>query len=218
MSINEAVPYAEGMVKGSGVTTADQIQIQDGNGGYSIYYMSNGLNAKGNVVAGLEGKWAKGGTTTVATDTIKNGTAFWYVRNGWTAESPNLTLTVAGSVCLLASSTKEITETYSHIANPYPTDLALNDGIPFVEGMTKGSGVTTADQIQVQDGNGGYNIYYMSNGLNAKGNAVAGLDGKWAKGGTTTATTDVIPVGKGAWFCRKGSNPITLTISGPIAE
>ena len=218
MSINEAVPYAEGMVKGNAAANADQIQVQDGNGGYKTYYMSNGLNAKGQVVAGLEGKWANGGSTTLATDKLGNGTAFWYVRNGWTSESPNLVLTVAGSVCLLASSTKEITETYSHIANPYPTDLPLNDGIPFVEGMTKGNAAANADQIQIQDGNGGYKTYYMSNGLNAKGQVVAGLEGKWANGGSTTVATDVIPAGKGAWFCRKGSESITLTIASPIAE
>ena len=218
MSINDAIPYAEGMVKGANVNTADQIQIQDGNGGYNIYYMSNGLNAKGNPVAGLEGKWAKGGTTTATTDTIKNGTAFWYCRTTFAAGAPDLTLTIAGAVSLLASSDKQISETWVHIANPYPTDLALNDGIPFTTGMTKGANINDADQIQIQDGNGGYNIYYMSNGLNAKGNTVAGLEGKWAKGGTTTATTDVIPVGKGAWFCRKGSEAITLTIANPIAE
>ena len=107
MSINEAVPYVDGMVKGANINEADQIQIQDGAGGYKIYYMSNGKNAKGGTVDGLDGKWAEMGKTTVAADTITNGTAFWYVRNGWTASSANLTLTVAGSVCLLAASEKE---------------------------------------------------------------------------------------------------------------
>ena len=218
MSINDAIPYAEGMVKGANVNTADQIQIQDGNGGYNTYYMSNGKNAKGGTVDGLEGKWAKAGTTTPSTDTVKNGTAFWYCRTTVAAGDPSLTLTIAGAVSLLASSDKQISETWVHIANPYPAELALNDGIPFTTGMTKGANINDADQIQIQDGAGGYVTYYMSNGKNAKGGTVDGLEGKWAKAGTTTATTDSIPVGKGAWFCRKGSEAITLTIANPIAE
>ena len=96
--------------------------------------------------------------------------------------------------------------------------MSINDAVPYAEGMVKGNAAANADQIQIQDGNGGYNIYYMSNGTNAKGAAVSGLEGKWAKGGTYTPTTDAIPVGKGAWFCRKGSEAITLTIANPIAE
>ena len=218
MSINDAIPYAEGMVKGNAAANADQIQIQDGNGGYNTYYMSNGTNAKGNTVSGLEGKWAKGGSYTPTTDKISNGTAFWYCRTAWKDSDPALTVTVSGAVSMLASSDKEINETWVHIANPYPTDLPLNDGVPYVVGMTKGNAAANADQIQIQDGNGGYNTYYMSNGTNAKGNAVSGLEGKWAKGGSYTPTSDSIPVGKGAWFCRKGSEAITLTIANPIAE
>jgi hypothetical protein len=136
----------------------------------------------------------------------------------WKDTDPELTLTVAGAVSMLASSDKEINETWVHIANPYPTDLPLNDGIPYVEGMTKGNAAANADQIQIQDGNGGYKTYYMSNGKDAKGGSVTGLEGKWANIGTTKAATDVIPAGKGAWFCRKGSEAITLTIANPIAE
>ena len=216
MALNDAVPYVDGMVKGNGMTSADQIQIQTSTGGYTIYYMSNGKNAKNAAVAGLEGKWAKGGTYTPTTDKVAAGQAFWYVRNGWTEESPALNINVSGEVCTLASSAKDIALQYTHIANPYPADLPLNDGIPFVEGMTKGNAATSADNIQIQTPTGGYSIYYMSNGKNAKNAAVAGLEGKWAKGGTYVPTTDVIPAGKGAWFCRKGTTDFQLTITRPF--
>lgn len=213
MALNDAVPYVTGMTKGANVNTADQIQIQTSTGGYTVYYMSNGKNAKGQDVSGLDGKWAKGGTTTPTTDTVAAGQAFWYVRQD---ESTPLTLTVAGQVCTLASSSKAIAMQYTHIANPYPTDLPLNDGIPYVDGMTKGANVNTADQIQIQTSTGGYTVYYMSNGKNAKGQDVSGLDGKWAVGGTTTPTTDSIPAGKGAWFCRKGSTDFQITVTRPF--
>ena len=96
------------------------------------------------------------------------------------------------------------------------TAMSLNDAVPYVEGMTKGNSINTADQIQVQTSTGGYTVYYMSNGKNAKGSDVAGLEGKWAKGGTTTPTTDAIPAGKGAWFCRRGSDNFTITVARPF--
>ena len=216
MNLSDAVPYVDGMTKGANINTADQIQIQTSTGGYTTYYMSNGKNAKGADVAGLEGKWAKAGTTTPTTDTVGAGQAFWYVRQNYTNGDPSLFLTVAGEVCTLASSSKDINIQYTHIANPYPTDLPLNDGIPYVVGMTKGANINTADQIQIQTSTGGYTTYYMSNGKNAKGADVVGLEGKWAQAGTTTPTADAIPAGKGAWFCRKGSDNFTITVARPF--
>ena len=213
MDINTAVPYVEGMTKGKNISAADQIQIQDGKGGYTTYYMSNGLNAKDVVVPGLEGKWAKMATFVPSTDKIPSGTAFWYYRQ---SVAEPLTLTVAGEVSKLASSDKEIKESWVHIANPYPTDLPLNDGIPYVEGMTKGKNISAADQIQIQDGKGGYTTYYMSNGLNAKDVVVPGLEGKWAKMATFVPSTDKIPAGKGAWFARKGETDFTITVQNPL--
>ena len=216
MSLNDAVPYVTGMTQGNSINNADQIQIQTSTGAYTTYYMSNGKNAKGADVSGLAGKWAKGGTFTPTTDTVSAGQAFWYVRQNYTDGDPSLTLTVAGQVCTLASSSKDITIQYTHIANPYPTDLPLNNGIPYVEGMTKGNSINTADQIQIQTSTGAYSTYYMSNGKNAKGADVSGLEGKWAKGGTFAPTTDSIPAGKGAWFCRKGSTDFQITIARPF--
>ena len=94
--------------------------------------------------------------------------------------------------------------------------MDINTAIPYAEGMTKGNGTATADQIQIQDGKGGYSIYYMSNGKNAKGGDVAGLDGKWAKDGTTAVSTDTLPAGKGAWFARKGDTVFTITVKNPV--
>ena len=213
ISLQDAIPYAEGMTKGANISAADQIQIQTSTGGYDIYYMSNGKDAKGGTVANLEGKWAKGGTTAPTSITIAPGTAFWFVRQS--IENP-LTIKIAGGVSLLAQTNEGINLQYKHIANPYPTALPLNDGIPYVQGMTKGANISAADQIQIQTSTGGYDIYYMSNGKDAKGGTVANLEGKWAKGGTTTATDATIPAGKGAWFCRKGSADFDIVIARPF--
>ena len=77
LKLNDLIPYQEGMTKGNNANAADQIQIGDETGGWTIYYMSNGKNGKGNIVEGLEGKWAEGGpgTGTDAADShcIKTG-------------------------------------------------------------------------------------------------------------------------------------------------
>ena len=51
LSLQDAVPYVDGMAKGANTSAADQIQIQNASGGYATYYMSNGKNAKGGTVA-----------------------------------------------------------------------------------------------------------------------------------------------------------------------
>lgn len=217
MTLNEAVPYVEGMVTGNAATTADQIQVQNATGGYDTYYMSNGKNAKGGSVGGLENKWAKGGQYVPTTDTVSAGNVFWYIRNGWTAESAPLKITIAGEVNTLATADTTVDLAFKLITNPYPADLPLNDGIPYVEGMTMGNAATTADNIQIQTATGSYDTYYLSNGKNAKGGTVEGLEGKWAKGGQYTPATDaVIPANKGAWYLRKGTTDFTITVARPF--
>ncbi len=213
LSIQDAFPYVAGMTKGNSIATADQIQIQNAAGGYDTYYMSNGKNGKGNTVSGLEGKWAASGKYVVAEATLPIGTAFWFIRKDTT--SP-LTINIAGGISLLASNSKGIDGTYKLIANPYPAALVLNDGIPYVAGMTKGNSIATADQIQIQNAAGGYDTYYMSNGKNGKGNTVSGLEGKWAASGKYVVAEATIPAGKGAWFIRKGDTDFNLTITRPF--
>ena len=95
--------------------------------------------------------------------------------------------------------------------------MSLNDAVPYVAGMTKGNNIASADQIQIQNATGGYDTYYMSNGKNAKGNAVADLEGKWAVAGSTTKAEASIPAGKGAWYIRKGSTDFEINVSRPYS-
>ena len=71
-----------------------------------------------------------------------------------------------------------------------------------------------ADEIQIQNATGGYDFYYLSNGKVGKA-TVAEIEGKWVKDGTTVATDASIPVGKGAWYIRKGSTDFNLVITKP---
>lgn len=216
ITINDAIPFAEGMTKGNTTGTADNIQIQNVSGTYDTYYMSNGKNVKGNTVTGLEGNWAAASQYTPTEATIGSGTAMWY---GAKNIATPFNITVAGQVLVSATADTSINLVAKHIANPYATDLALNDGIPYTEGMTKGNTTGSADNIQIQNDSGTYDTYYMSNGKNVKGNTVTGLEGKWAAASqyTPADSSAVIPVGKGAWYLRRGESNFDITITRPFA-
>ena len=94
--------------------------------------------------------------------------------------------------------------------------ISLQDAVPYAEGMTKGNNIANADNIQIQTAAGGYDVYYMSNGLNAKSQVVQGLEGKWALMAKYEPTTAVIPAGKGAWYLRRGTTDFDITIARPF--
>ena len=212
MSIQDAVPYCAGMTKGAGSSVADSIQIMDNEGNYTVYFMCNGKVGKGTVDGG-DGKWVKSGEFAISTATMPAGTPFWYVSKNYATP---YTITVAGQVLSTDSSQTPLNVTYQLIANPYPCDLPLNNGVPYVEGMTKGAGSSVADSIQVMDNDGNYDVYFMCNGKVGKG-TVDGGDGKWVKSGESVVTTDALPAGKGAWFVRKSASLVNITIANPNA-
>ena len=212
MSIQDAVPYCAGMTKGAATSGADSIQIMDNQGNYVAYFMCNGKSGKANVEGG-DGKWVKSGEFAVSSDTMAAGTPFWYVSKNYATP---YTITVAGQVLSTDSSQTPLNVTYQLIANPYPCDLPLNNGIPYTEGMTKGAATSGADSIQIMDDVGNYVAYFMCNGKSGKAN-VDGGDGKWVKSGEFAVTTDVLPAGKGAWFVRKSDSLANITIANPTA-
>jgi len=219
LTIQDAFPYCAGMTKGS-QTTGDQIQVQDGEG-YKIYFMSDGhfkKMGKDTYDANRDGKWILTTSQSApATATLAAGQAFWYKAASY---STPWTMTVAGVVPTAVQKNILVNKAWTHIANPYPVALSLNNGIGFADGMTKGS-QTTGDQIQIQDG-AGYKIYFLSDGhfkKMGKDTYDANRDGKWILSTSqSAATADTIPVGLGAWYKRMGSTDIAITINSPIAE
>ena len=79
MSIQDAVPYCEGMTKGNATTTSDNIQIMDNEGNYDTYFLCNGLKGKGTVENG-DGKWVKSTESVVTTDSLPAAKGGWFVR------------------------------------------------------------------------------------------------------------------------------------------
>ncbi len=124
------------------------------------------------------------------------------------------------SANIVGYTTVSLTQEYSILGINYTTvdggALSIQDAFPYVDGMTKGNDTATADQIQVRDASGGYTIYYMSNGKNARGNTVAGLEGKWALAGKFVPAEATIPAGTGFWFVRKGDTDFDVVVARPF--
>ena len=215
LSIQEAFPAQEGMTQGPAQTAADQIQVQNDQGTYDTYFLSNGLNARGQDLPNVDaGDWVKSTAATVkSTATLASGQAFWYIAKDVTTP---YAVNVAGQVAADASFDVEIVKKNQHIASPYPVDYPINS-IVAVSGLTQGPAQTAADQIQVQNDQGTYDTYFLSNGLNARGQDLPNVDaGDWVKStAATVKATGSIPVGKGAWFIRKGDETAVIRFVRP---
>ena len=216
ISIQDAFPAQTGMTQGAAQTAADQIQIQNDAGGYDTYFLSNGKNARGQDLPNVDaGDWVKASASTVkATATLKAGQAFWYIAKDSTTP---YAVNVAGKVLNDAYVNVDIVKKNQHIACPYPVDVPITNVVA-VSGCTQGAAQTAADQIQVQNAAGGYDTYFLSNGKNARGQDLPNVDaGDWVKASASTVrATGSIPVGKGAWFIRKGDETATIRFNKPF--
>ena len=203
------------MTQGSAVTVADQIQVQNESGTYDTFFLSNGKNARGQALANVApGDWVDASAATVkAVKNFAPGQAFWYIAKDVTKP---FTVNIAGQVMDDEYFDIEITQKNQHIACPYPIDLQINS-IVAISGTTQGAAVTAADQIQVQNDTGTYDTYFLSNGKNARGQDLANVKpGDWVDASAATVkATGVIPVGKGAWFIRKGDETATIRVNRP---
>lgn len=204
------------MTKGLSDSSGDNIQIMTSSGDYEIYFLSNGHYGKGGASykEELDGKWSAPGSNAVATRGLASGTTFWYLARG--GKTTPFTMTVAGAVSNSESETYTINKAYTLIGCPYPCDVSINGGIE-VTGGTKGLSDSSADNIQIMNDAGGYDIYFLSNGHYGKGGASykEELDGKWSAPGSNAATTDKFPSGKGAFYLSR-SKEGTVKFNNPI--
>ena len=219
-AISNFIPYVEGMVTAKTETGADQIMVRQADTSYKTYFMCNGYSGKG---AGtykefLDKQWCRADQTgSVTTDTISNGTGFWFVRPG--ADLAPITITVAGGIEALSVKPVELVQQYRIVANPYPVDLPVTN-IPYASGMATAKTETGADQIQVRQPDTSYKIYFMCNGYSGKGAGTYKeyLDKQWCRADQTgSVTTDTIPAGAGFWYIKgDASADVTLTFNSPI--
>ena len=227
MTINEAFPFCDAMTCAQANTGADNVQVMNAGGGYDIYFLSNGhYGFKGkNFNENITNKWVNIETTIDAstmpdTDQIRPGSGFWYLSRKATKDTPQ-TITVAGGVSLVEKESYDITKEYTLVGCPFPAPVAINGGIE-VSDSTCAQANTGADNIQIMNTDGGYDIYFISNGhYGFKGkNFNENITNKWVNIETTIDASTMpdaatFPVGGGAWFLSR-SKKGTLKFINPV--
>ena len=185
--------------------TAPQIQIPDGIGYITRYYLTDGWdNDKNDYAAG----WCDGDGV-IVTDTITPGVALWLKSVGADA-----TANVAGAVSELSSVDVDCPANFALRANAFPIATTLNStsmtisGIKGVAYDDAGAFKQTAPQVQLYDGEGYITRYYLTDGWdNDKNDYAAG----WCDG-DGVIVSDTIPAAQGFWTKGVGSEfKITFT-------
>ena len=220
LTIQKAFPYCEGMTEAKGVGSADNIQVMNAEGGYDVYFMWNGASGKSGTADPTKRGWSKSGDTSLTTDTLPKGATMWYQSRAAKYDDANThyNLTVAGAVSLAEKYDYTLDKEYTLVGNPFPVEIPLNGGVVLTE-PTLAKGVGSADNVQIMNEAGGYDIYFMWNGASGKSGSADPTKQGWSKSGDTAQTSDKFPVGRGAWFqARNPSATAKLRFINPVGQ
>ena len=203
----EGLSYKAGLASGS-----DYIMVSKGPGSteYDMYYLH--YNSK---TGAKNYKWCNvdGGAALDEKTTIKDGDAFWFVKQG----DGSIDLTVSGEVELSASKAVTIKKGFNLLGSFFPAGFAPNDA-PYTSdywkdtvGVQGKAGLASgADYFMVSKGPGSteYDMYYFH--YNSKTGA---KNYKWCNvDGGAVVEGNILPVGRGMWFVRQGDTDITFDI------
>ena len=220
LTVQKAFPYCDGMTEAKVYGSADNIQVMNAEGGYDIYFMWNGASGKSGTADPTKRGWAKAGSTSLTTDTLPKGSTMWYQSRAAKYDDANThyNLTVAGAVSLAEKFDYTLNKEYTLVGNPFPVEIPLNGGVVLTE-PTVAKVYGSADNVQIMNVEGGYDIYFMWNGASGKSGTADPEKQGWAKAGSTSQTTDKFPVGRGAWFqARNPSESAKLRFVNPVGQ
>jgi len=220
LTVQEAFPYCNGMTEAKVSDYADNIQVMNADGGYNIYFMWNGASGKSGAADPTKRGWSKAGDTALTTDTLPKGSTMWYQSRAakYDNSTTHYNLTVAGAVSLAEKYDYTLDKEYTLVGNPFPVEIPLNSGVVLTE-PTMAKVSDYADNVQVMNEAGGYDIYFMWNGASGKSGSADPTKQGWSKAGDTAQTTDNFPVGRGAWFqARNPSATAKLRFVNPVGK
>ena len=195
-------------------STGPQLQFWDGVGYANFYYISNayGTPAKTSGDNRHTG-WANDNQVLASTDLIGLGKAFWFKADNIPSGS-TATLKIVGEV--LAEGTKTLPlasgDEWAMLSDPFPADVIVTNiacSLPAVTWRNKSTGA----QIQIWDGEGYANFYYISNayGTPAKTSGDNRHTG-WANDSQVLAG-ETINAGTGFWVKNPSKAAGTLTFT-----
>ena len=212
--IGNGVEYKGLNYKGGIATGADYMMVSKGPGSteydkYFLFYNSKTGGANNY-------KWFDASENIALTDktTIKNGDAFWFVKQS----DGSVDLPVSGEVELAASKTVTIKEGFNLIGSFFPAGFAPNDA-PYttdywhntVGAEAKGGIATGADYFMISKGPGStdYDKYFFF--YNSKTGGANNY--KWFDASKNQPVTgNILPPGRGMWFVRQGKGETTFEI------
>ena len=212
ISIQDLFPgETTGLTGGTGAT-GDNIQIYNpSTGSYTTYYL---FYSPLPLFASKNYKWVDA-SANIATETFTNGSVFWYRKRGEGA----VTVSVSGLVSLEAKQDITIVPGWNMIASAFPANWNPNSlGAEYWQnsGATGGTGAT-GDNLQIYNpSTGGYTTYYL---FYSPLPLFASKNWQWvdASANVVSSTTEVMSVGKGAWYRHRGEG-FTLTIPTPLSN
>ena len=204
-----------GLTGGANAVAGDQIQVYSAESGeYTTYFLYNNARQPQNA---KNGKWCTSTGAEANDVTFKNGDSFWYLKRG----EGDAIVAISGAVSMNANQEITIVKGYNMIGSAFPANFNPNDfgqdywKSAIAAGAVGGANAVAGDQLQVYDAaKGEYTTYFLYNNARQATNA---KNGKWCTStGTEIAVgTEVLPVGKGAWYLHRG-NGFTLTAPSPV--
>jgi hypothetical protein len=143
-------------------------------------------------------------TPEVSTNTIISGDAFWLLVRG-----SNMQVRVQGQVPTAATNENVIVQGLNMLGSAFPTQFDPNDDAYDWEalGATGGGLPSCADTIMFWTGSS-YKLIYLRK-----------ADWKWYEpvGNMPVLSTNILQVGEGVWYRRRGADPITLEQARPYS-
>ncbi len=173
---------------GDSLVNSDNVYLYVPGEGYKNYFFAGDVGDPT-----FNYKWIDHDTTTVATNIIPPGTAFWYRnRLGTTNE-----VMFSGDVVLDVSITNTIVEGLQLISFPYSCAADLNS-MALTNGLG-GDSLVNSDNIYIYVPGVGYKNYFFAGDVGDPA-----FNYKWIDHDTTTVVTNDIPLDAGFWYrCRK---------------
>jgi hypothetical protein len=148
--------------------------------------------------------WDSSNTPEVSTNTIISGDAFWLLVRG-----SNMQVRVQGQVPTAATNENVIVKGLNMLGSAFPTQFDPNDDAYDWEalGATGGGLPSRADTIMFWTGSS-YKLIYLRS-----------ADWKWYEpvGNTPKPSTNILQIGEGVWYNRRGEATIKLEQARPYS-
>ncbi|MGJ8649300.1 MAG: TIGR02597 family protein [Opitutaceae bacterium] len=193
-----------GLDGGSGAGNADNILLQDGAGGFDTYYYKDS-----GIFGGTGWRSSASNSIDESGAAIPFGSGAIVVRR----QSADIDLVISGAV-FGGDATSPVEAGFNWMATAIPVDVTLAGlfGAANEAGLDGGSGAGNADNILVQDGSGGFDIYYY------KDAGIFGGTGWRSSASNSVDESAAVVATPGQMFLinRSGGAGINLTETSPL--